>query len=166
MRFVAQATRRRAMAISFRTGDLLPAERCAPGALFAADRDETEWERWRSRRREDPLDRGFPAVPPRAGDEEAESGFLARFGRAREDGWAVDDRLIEPGLLAVALPVRDAAGAVVCAVSAVGHTSRHDTAPLLAPALPPLRTAPCCTTGRRAVSTMRLAGAPAPWPGL
>lgn len=32
VRFLAQATRRRAMAISFRTGDLLPAERCAPGA--------------------------------------------------------------------------------------------------------------------------------------
>ncbi|MFE7111671.1 IclR family transcriptional regulator C-terminal domain-containing protein [Streptomyces sp. NPDC057575] len=156
VRFVAQATRRRAMAISFRTGDLLPAERCAPGALFAADWDEAEWERWRSRRREDPLDHGFPAVPPRAGGEEAESGLLARLGRAREDGWAVDDQLIEPGLLAVALPVHDAAGAVVCAVSVVSHTSRHDTASLLALALPPLRTA--------VVAMERALAAPAPPP--
>ncbi|MCX5107437.1 helix-turn-helix domain-containing protein [Streptomyces sp. NBC_00378] len=156
VRFIAQATRRRAMAISFRTGDLLPAERCAPGALFAVGWDEAEWERWRSRRREDPLDHGFPAVPPRAGGEGGESGFLARTDRAREDGRAVDDQLIEPGLLAVALPVRDAAGAVVCAVSVVSHTSRHDTASLLALALPPLRAA--------VVAMERALAAPAPPP--
>ena len=38
IRFIHQATRRRAMSLSFRIGDLLPAERTAPGPLFA-----TEW---------------------------------------------------------------------------------------------------------------------------
>ncbi|MEU0403113.1 helix-turn-helix domain-containing protein, partial [Streptomyces sp. NPDC006197] len=50
VRFLAQATRSRAMAISFRTGDLLPAERCAPGALFAGRWDAADLERWRARR--------------------------------------------------------------------------------------------------------------------
>ncbi|SCE10608.1 IclR family transcriptional regulator, pca regulon regulatory protein, partial [Streptomyces sp. TverLS-915] len=37
VRFVAQHTRRRALSVSFRVGDALPADRCAPGALFAGD---------------------------------------------------------------------------------------------------------------------------------
>ncbi|WP_406424088.1 helix-turn-helix domain-containing protein [Streptomyces sp. NBC_00873] len=146
VRFIAQAARRRAMAISFRVGDLLPAERCAPGALFAADWDDVQRERWRARRLHDPLDTGFPALPPRpavaeSASEEVEAGFLARVRQAREDGFAVDSRLIEPGLIAVSLPVRDPAGAVVCAVSVVSHTSRHSTESLTARVLPPLRAA-------------------------
>ncbi|MFC0598201.1 IclR family transcriptional regulator domain-containing protein [Streptomyces palmae] len=144
VRFIAQAARRRATAISFRVGDLLPAERCAPGALFAADWDADRYAAWRDRRRHDPLDAGFPAVPPRAaGDlstpEEAESAFRDRVRAARADGWAVDDQLIEPGLVAVALPVRDPAGTVVCAASVVSHTSRHSARSLAEQALPPLR---------------------------
>ncbi|MGP3773026.1 IclR family transcriptional regulator domain-containing protein [Streptomyces sp. SDT5-1] len=38
---------------------------------------------------------------------------------------AVDDQLVEPGLVAVAVPVRGPDGSVVCAVSVVSHTSRH-----------------------------------------
>ncbi|MFI6417471.1 IclR family transcriptional regulator C-terminal domain-containing protein [Streptomyces sp. NPDC050842] len=151
VRFVAQAARRRAMAISFRAGDVLPAERCAPGALFAADWADAEWETWRARHLKDPLDAAFPAVPPRtpsasasasASDADSvESDFRARADRSRTDGWAADDQLIEAGLIAVALPVRDATGAVACAVSVVSHTSRHDIDSLAAIALPPLRAA-------------------------
>ncbi|MFJ5710632.1 IclR family transcriptional regulator C-terminal domain-containing protein [Streptomyces sp. NPDC093105] len=119
VRLLTQATRRRAMAISFRPGDLLPAERCAPGALFAAGWDAERFAAWRERHGDD-------------------GGFPARVRAARERGAAVDDQLIEPGLVAVALPVRDPAGAVVCAVSAVSHTSRHDAAALEALALAPL----------------------------
>ncbi|MFI0238341.1 helix-turn-helix domain-containing protein [Streptomyces sp. NPDC016845] len=43
---------------------------------------------------------------------------------------AVDDQLVEPGLIAVAVPVRGPAGDVVCAVSVVSHTSRHGVASL------------------------------------
>ncbi|GAA0598566.1 IclR family transcriptional regulator domain-containing protein [Streptomyces crystallinus] len=96
VRVVLQAAaRRRRMALAFRIGDLLPADRCAPGALFA--------------------------------------------DRALE--WALDEELIEPGLIAVAVPVRDAAGATVCAVSVASHTSRHTPASLRDTALPRLREA-------------------------
>ncbi|MFC4006260.1 IclR family transcriptional regulator C-terminal domain-containing protein [Nonomuraea purpurea] len=44
--------------------------------------------------------------------------------------WAEDDQLIEPGLIAVAVPVRDGDGTPVCAVSVVSHTSRHTAAGL------------------------------------
>ncbi|MFK0211532.1 IclR family transcriptional regulator C-terminal domain-containing protein [Streptomyces sp. NPDC090298] len=158
VRFLTQATRRRAMAISFRTGDLLPAERCAPGALFAARWDAADLEGWRARRARDPLDAGFPSVPPRPSSPPgpAEAEFLDRVREARETGVAVDDQLIEPGLLAVALPVRGPDGTVVCAVSVVSHSSRHSAASLTERALPPLR---------RAVTAMEEALAVAAVPG-
>ncbi|UQI47252.1 helix-turn-helix domain-containing protein [Streptomyces sp. HU2014] len=99
VRIVAQAARPRAASAGFRAGlrigDLLPAGRCAPGALFAA-------------------------APP---------------------DWAVDDQLLEPGLVAVAVPVRDRAGRTACAVTVTSHTSRHSADGLREEALPALRAA-------------------------
>ncbi|KUL46081.1 IclR family transcriptional regulator [Streptomyces sp. NRRL F-4489] len=142
VRFVTQATRRRTMAIAFRIGDLLPAERCAPGALFADGWDAEQQARWLLRLRRDPLHTGFPAVPPRpapARPDEVAAAFLDRVRAARDRGFSLDDQLIEPGLVAVALPVRDPSGAPVCALSVVSHTSRHDAGSLAGHALPPLR---------------------------
>ncbi|MFI6687395.1 IclR family transcriptional regulator C-terminal domain-containing protein [Streptomyces sp. NPDC050485] len=136
IRFVHQSTRRRAMSLTFRIGDLLPAERTAPGPLFAAHWTARQWQDWRELRAADPAGAGFPAVPPGEG---AADGFERRAAAARAAGWAVDDQLIEPGLIAVAVPVRDPAGTLVCAVSAVSHTSRHSAASLRAAVLPRLR---------------------------
>ncbi|MFE5687205.1 IclR family transcriptional regulator C-terminal domain-containing protein [Streptomyces sp. NPDC056512] len=128
IRFIHQATRRRAMSLSFRIGDLLPAERTAPGPLFAGAWGEDQWDRWRARRAADPEDRAFPAVPPR---QEAETEpFEERAARAAAAGWALDDQLIEPGLVALAVPVRGPGGDVACVVSVVSHTSRHTAASL------------------------------------
>ncbi|MEU6931969.1 IclR family transcriptional regulator C-terminal domain-containing protein [Streptomyces sp. NPDC046374] len=138
IRFVYQATRRRAMSVSFRIGDLLPAERTAPGTLFASEWNEGVWAGWRERRTVDPREFGFPAVPRRAG---APGDFERRVDEARERGWAVDDQLIEPGLVALSVPVREPAGRIVCVLSAAGHTSRHDAASLPEVLLPRLRDA-------------------------
>ncbi len=137
VRFVHQATRRRAMSLTFRIGDLLPAERGATGPLFATGWTDRDWEHWRSRHTADPCDAGFPAVPRGPGHDEAP--FRERVERARRDGFCVDDQLIEPGLVAVAVPVRDPAGEQVCAVSVVSHTSRHSARSLLEAVLPELR---------------------------
>ncbi|MEU9450473.1 IclR family transcriptional regulator C-terminal domain-containing protein [Streptomyces sp. NPDC048277] len=140
IRFIHQATRRRAMSVSFRIGDLLPAERTAPGPLFAAEWTEAEWAAWRARRAADPTDAGFPAVPPRGSD--GHDDFAARADRARRDGWALDDQLIEPGLVAVSVPVRDpSTGRLACVANVVSHTSRHTAADLRDTLLPRLRTA-------------------------
>ncbi|MFE4619363.1 IclR family transcriptional regulator C-terminal domain-containing protein [Streptomyces sp. NPDC056747] len=169
VRFVAQAARRRAMAISFRAGDVLPAERCAPGALFAAGWGEAEWGAWRERHLKDPLDLGFPAVPPRtpstSASDAVESDFHDRAHRSREDGWAADDQLIEAGLIAVALPVRDTTGAVVCAVSVVSHTSRHDVESLAGVALPPLRAAVAAMEAALAAAPAAESATPPAGPG-
>ncbi|MFJ2831464.1 IclR family transcriptional regulator C-terminal domain-containing protein [Streptomyces sp. NPDC087263] len=166
IRFIHQATRRRAMSLSFRIGDLLPAERTAPGPLFATEWGETEWARWHERRAADPEDRGFPAVPARSRPfADAPSGsresanrdhaarpappvrvvtvgddFETRTDEARKDGWALDDQLIEPGLVALSMPVREA-GRIACVVSVVSHTSRHTAADLRDTLLPRLRAA-------------------------
>ncbi|MFF0739791.1 IclR family transcriptional regulator C-terminal domain-containing protein [Streptomyces sp. NPDC004111] len=140
IRFVHQSTRRRAMSLSFRIGDLLPAERTAPGALFAAGWDAREWARWRERRAADPQGLAFHAVPP-GPDSPDEAHFIDRVRAAGEQGWALDDQLIEPGLVALALPVRDPDGRPVCAVSVVSHTSRHGAGSLRGAMLPRLRAA-------------------------
>ncbi|MER8044410.1 IclR family transcriptional regulator C-terminal domain-containing protein [Streptomyces sp. NPDC094032] len=121
IRFVHQATRRRAMSVSFRIGDRLPAERTAPGALFAAEWDEDLWAGWRERR------------------GGGNGGFEQRVTEARESGWAVDDQLIEPGLVALSVPVREPAGRIACVLSVVSHTSRHDAGSLPEVLLPRLR---------------------------
>ncbi|MFD5749341.1 IclR family transcriptional regulator C-terminal domain-containing protein [Streptomyces sp. NPDC127033] len=157
IRFVHQSTRRRAMSLTFRIGDLLPAERTAPGPLFAAGWSEEEWERWRARRAGDPEDRGFPAVPPLPPEPGPRSGsrsgrrtsharrFEELAARARKDGWALDDQLIEPGLIALSVPVRalhaPADARPVCVASVVSHTSRHSAASLREALLPRLRAA-------------------------
>ncbi|MET7901185.1 IclR family transcriptional regulator C-terminal domain-containing protein [Streptomyces sp. NPDC005355] len=137
VRFVVQATRRRTMSLAFRIGDLLPAERCAPGALFATEWSAPTWAAWRARRAADPLDTAFPAVPPRHRPA-ADADFETRVKEAAHDGWALDDQLIEPGLVAVSVPVRDVTGRIACAVNVVSHTSRHDVASLRAAVLGPL----------------------------
>ncbi|MDX3093251.1 IclR family transcriptional regulator C-terminal domain-containing protein [Streptomyces sp. ME19-03-3] len=136
VRLVHQATRRRAMSLTFRIGDRLPAERGAPGALFACGWEDADWERWHRRRAADPLDSRFPGLPPRPADATA---FEQRVAAARAHGWSADDQLIEPGLIAVAVPVRDGAGRPVCAVSVVSHTSRHSADSLREAVLPRLR---------------------------
>ncbi|MEU6001819.1 IclR family transcriptional regulator C-terminal domain-containing protein [Streptomyces sp. NPDC047197] len=137
VRFVTQAARRRAMSVAFRIGDLLPAERCAPGALFAAEWDEAAWAAWRARVAADPEGSAFPALPP--GPAAPPPALADRVERSRATGWALDDQLIEPGLIATAVPVRDATGRARYALSAVSHTSRHTAQGLAELVLPRLR---------------------------
>ncbi|MFI1073935.1 IclR family transcriptional regulator C-terminal domain-containing protein [Streptomyces puniciscabiei] len=158
IRFIHQATRRRAMSVSFRIGDLLPAERTAPGPLFATEWTEPDWTRWRARRAADPTDATFPSVPPRQVPAD-DSAFPARVERARRDGWAVDDQLIEPGLVAISVPVRHpGTGRLACVASVVSHTSRHSATGLRTTLLPRLRTAV-------AAMESELRTAPPPEPG-
>ncbi|MFE9621615.1 IclR family transcriptional regulator C-terminal domain-containing protein [Streptomyces sp. NPDC006527] len=118
----------RMIPLGFRVGDLLPAERCAAGAVLAAGWQPDTYEAWRARRAADPLDENFPAVPARRAavpPERTETDFAAWTAAADAHGWALDDQLVAPGLVALAVPVRDPDGRPVCAISALAHTSRH-----------------------------------------
>ncbi|ACU73753.1 transcriptional regulator, IclR family [Catenulispora acidiphila DSM 44928] len=143
VRFVVQTPRRRALSVTFRAGDALPAERCAPGALFAADWDEQGFERWQARMLADPDNTAFPALPAaQISSRPTMTEFRRLAAEARTNGFALDDQLVEPGLVAVAVPIRDGSGHVVGALSVASHTSRHSAASLRERALEPmLRTA-------------------------
>ncbi|WP_035954083.1 IclR family transcriptional regulator C-terminal domain-containing protein [Parafrankia sp. EUN1f] len=154
VRYVVQIAPRRAVSPAFRVGDLLPAERCAPGHLFAAEWDEDVWEAWRARCAVPASGERWSSAPGRSSALEQvstrpEAGPDLRIlsALAAEQGYAVDDQLAEPGLIALAVPVRDItgahgrAGAVLCAVSVVSHTSRHSVSSLAELALPLLRPA-------------------------
>ncbi|MFI1466346.1 IclR family transcriptional regulator C-terminal domain-containing protein [Streptomyces wuyuanensis] len=138
IRFVHQTTRRRAMSLTFRIGDLLPYEHTAAGAVFAAG-----WtgDAWAARSGNSPRGEDGPRGDDggRVGEPADEEAFRLRAAHSREAGWAVDDQLIEPGLVAVAVPVHEPGGAVVCAVSVVSHTSRHTADSLGRAVLPALR---------------------------
>ncbi|MFF4766016.1 IclR family transcriptional regulator C-terminal domain-containing protein [Streptomyces sp. NPDC001255] len=136
VRFVAQHTRRRALSVSFRVGDALPADRCAPGALFAGDWPRQRYAAWEA----SPAGpEEFAALPDADRARVSAEELRGRAEAARERGWALDDQLIEPGLVALAVPVRDGGGRVAAALSAVSHTSRHSPALLRETALAPLR---------------------------
>ncbi|MDQ1027035.1 IclR family pca regulon transcriptional regulator [Streptomyces umbrinus] len=156
IRFIHQAIRRRVLSLSFRIGDLLPAERTAPGPLLATEWSAQDWARWRERQITDPEALGFPAIPPRTLSVAAKD-FEHRVEEARAQGWALDDQLIEPGLVAASVPVRAPNGRTACVASVVSHTSRHSADSLRECLLPRLRTT-------AAAMERELADAPPPEP--
>lgn len=137
VRFVHQTTRRRAMSVTFRIGDLLPYERTAAGAVFAAGWTGDAWAARSGNGRRD--EGGGTVGESTVGESRDEAAFRLRAAHSREAGWAVDDQLIEPGLVAIAVPVHEPGGSVVCAVSVVSHTSRHSADSLGRAVLPVLR---------------------------
>jgi len=137
VRFVVQVRRRRALSVAFRVGDALPAERCAPGAIFAQEWDEEQFARWSARVARDPDYDSFPALPTHRARQDAVAGFAGRVEQARDAGWSEDDQLIEQGLVALAVPVHDPEGRAVCALSVVSHTTRQSIDSLRETALGP-----------------------------
>lgn len=138
VRFILQIKRRRALSVAFRVGDALPAERCAPGAIFARSWDEEQYAAWRARLDQDPGYDAFPALPAHRPEKESVASFEQRITRATRTGYAEDDQLIEKGLIALAVPVYDSGGDVVCALSVVSHTSRQTVRSLRDATLPAL----------------------------
>ena len=161
VRFVVQVKRRRALSVTFRVGDALPAERCAPGAIFAQGWDEADFAAWHARVEQDPDYETFPALPTHRAQHDAVAGFAERVEDARRFGWAEDDQLIEQGLIALAVPVHDAQGEPVCALSVVSHTSRQSIDSLRETALGPALDTAARMSERLATAATGAAGATA-----
>ncbi|GHJ41160.1 IclR family transcriptional regulator C-terminal domain-containing protein [Streptomyces sp. TS71-3] len=134
MRLVAQAAARsRLVALSLPLGVRLPVASTAAGAVFAALWDGGQWERWRAET-EKQEESG-------AGTESDMERFTERVRAAAEQGWALDDQWLEPGLVALAAPVRDRSGGPLGVVNLVGHTPRYSAAELREKGLPRLLSA-------------------------
>jgi IclR family pca regulon transcriptional regulator len=172
VRFVVQVKRRRALSVAFRVGDALPAERCAPGAIFAQGWDEEGFAAWEARVEDDPDYETFSALPTHHARRDAVAGFPGRVEEARRHGWAEDDQLIEQGLIALAVPVHDPEGEPVCALSVVSHTSRQSIDSLRETALGPALDAAARMSERLAAAAAPCApgaapgGAPAAEPAI
>jgi IclR family pca regulon transcriptional regulator len=65
-----------------------------------------------------------PPPPADATDQAAAEGLQARLEATRHDGYAADDGAAGTGKRSLAVPVRDATGAVVAALSVSGPASR------------------------------------------
>ena len=139
---VHEAVRPRKLAIVCHVGDRLPIDRSAGGALFAATWDAERWERYQAGH----------ACTQGHGDTRACAEELRRRAEAADSlGWALDDQWLEPGLIAVGMPVYGPDGTEACTLNVLSFTSRHATAADLADAvLPRLR-----ETARRMESTLR-----------
>ncbi|MCO1580582.1 helix-turn-helix domain-containing protein [Crossiella sp. SN42] len=124
VRLLAQSARRRAVYLAFHVGGLLPEDRTAAGVVLAAGWEHEQFEEWAAARAADPLDHGYPAVPPlRQPLPQRRLTFQRRTARAWDLGWSLDEEWVEPGLLALAAPVRGRGQ--LGAVSVLSHTSRH-----------------------------------------
>lgn len=128
---VHEAVRPRKLAIVCHVGDHLPFDRCAGGALYATNWDDEHWERYAA----------WHQCAQDHGDARACADELRRRAeRARSHGWALDDQWLEPGLIAVGIPVLAPGGEPVCDVNVLSFTSRYENAAELADAvLPALR---------------------------
>ena len=63
-------------------------------------------------------------------------GLMAEIRKVREQGYAVVDQELEPGLIAVAVPVRNLRGQVVAAINICGHTMQTSIEKLTSVCLP------------------------------
>lgn len=66
------------------------------------------------------------------------AALLAEVARVREQGWALVDGELEPGLRSVAAPVRDRGGRVVAAVNVSTSATRDTVEHVVSAYLPPL----------------------------
>jgi IclR family pca regulon transcriptional regulator len=141
---VHEAVRPRKLAIVCHVGDHLPLDRCAGGALYAATWDDEHWQAFRTEH-ECTQDHGDPRL--------CAEELRRRAEQARERGWALDDQWLEPGLVAVGIPVHGPDGVAVCEVNVLSFTGRHAGAAELADeVMPELR-----ATVRRMEEALRTA---------
>jgi IclR family pca regulon transcriptional regulator len=125
---VHEAVRPRKLAIVCHVGDHLPLDRCAGGALYASGWDDEHWQQFEADH----------SCTQEHGDTRLCAQELRRRAKqARERGWALDDQWLEPGLVAIGIPVHGPDGTAACEVNVLSFTSRHADAAQLADTVMP-----------------------------
>jgi IclR family pca regulon transcriptional regulator len=130
--YVARVPTRRIMSITLSVGTRLPAWVTSMGRVLLASLPEPELEE-RLRRSDIRVLSAHTVTDP----DELRTVLL----RARRQGWAAVDQELEEGLRSLAVPIHDAAGAVVAALNVSVHASRGSMATLRRDVLPVARTA-------------------------
>jgi len=128
--YVARVATRRIMTVAITVGTRFPAHLTSLGRVLLAGLPE------------DALAAHLDglALAPRTAHTLTDRALLeAEIARARAQGWALVDQELEEGLRSLAVPLRDADGAVVAAVNVSTTTRRGTPAAIRAEILPHLR---------------------------
>ncbi|NKY54771.1 IclR family transcriptional regulator [Nocardia flavorosea] len=124
-RFIASVECRQALRVGSREGMVFPAHRTTAGLVLLADLEPDEVEELYDEHR----------FAERADERPDLPSLRAQLGRVGRAGFALNNGLSERGVVAVGVPVRDAAGAAVAGLSVSMPSVRYDRnrlAPLVA----------------------------------
>ena len=129
--YVARVATKRLMTVAINVGTRFPAYATSMGRVLLAARPPAELAEYLRTARLEPL----------TGRTVTDPGELSRvLAEVAAQGFALLDQELEEGLRSIAVPVRDATGAVVAAMN-VSASARRSTAALCAELLPALRQA-------------------------
>ena len=129
--YVVRVGARRVVASGLTVGTRLPAYLTSHGRVQLAAKTDEEIDAYLSRVRLD---------EPRTAQTVTDPARLrALLLEAREQGWCLVDQELEEGVTSIAVPVRDALGAVIASVNVGTHSRRLPPASLKEIALEPLR---------------------------
>lgn len=115
-RFIASVECRQALRVGTREGMVFPAHRTTAGLVLLADLEPDEVAELYDERR----------FTERADERPDLPGLRAQLGRVRRAGFALNNGLSERGVVAVGVPVRDAAGVAVAGLSVSMPSIRYD----------------------------------------
>ena len=130
MCYVARAEISRIMSVSLRVGSRLPLYTTSMGRVLLAEQSRGEQEAY--------LDR-TQVVAQTNRTQTDRSALLKIFAKVDEQGYAVVDQELEPGLRSVAVPVRDRRGHVIAALNIGTQAARVTAADLRSRLLPALQ---------------------------
>lgn len=130
--FVARATHRRSLSAGLGVGTRLPAYASATGRVLLAGQPR-EWVRFMLNRMARPL------FTPRT--LTTVNKVVQQIDIAQRQGYSLCDQELEVGLRSIAVPIRNAAGQIIAAMSLAVSTSRMDANAIVEKLLPELESA-------------------------
>ncbi len=137
--FIARSTTRRSLSAGIGVGTRLPAYCSATGRMLLSNLPDASVKR---------LFRKLPPVKLTAKTITGSAELLDEVRRTRLQGYAISDEEVELGLRSIAVPVRNALGEMVAAMSLSVQTSRMGRKEMVEQLLPALE------TSRRILSAM------------
>lgn len=127
--YVARVPTHRIMRVAISVGTRFPACATSMGRVLLAAQPEAWLDDYLARVRLEPLTRRTVTDPQR---------LRAVLAKVRTQGYALVDQELEEGLRSIAVPLRDAAGAVRAAMNVSAHASRGTADVIRRELLPPL----------------------------
>ena len=136
--FLARSVSNRIVSLAIGVGTRLPAYCTSTGRVVLAGRSDAEVERF------------LAGIRPMKYTHKTKSGhqLMEEIRKARSNGFAISDEEYEIGLRSIAVPVRNASGETVAAISFSVHAERMTPKQMTKELLPPLE------VGRQMLSAM------------